>query len=1025
MSEDGRRARVGRYQLGPVIGEGGMGVVYRATLLGPTGFRKAVALKMLRSGHFPPGTLRREARLGGMIKHPNLVETWELGEVDGAPFLAMELVEGPDLERLLRDGPLPARAVVELGQQLATGLAHIHRPVAAGGPGLVHCDLKPANVLLDPLGIAKIADLGVAMLQDTEGPHRVVGTPTWMAPEQARGEARSPATDVFALGLLLVYAATRTFPLGSLPLDVLRGDVDAWFARSSTIESTDVAVPGLGAVIADCLWADPSRRVADASMVAAALGGMSSPPGEDLWAVLAPWRNPRAPTLGLVHSMSTIAADPSVDTTIPTNIGVHVDPFFGRADLLRAVVGQLADDRVITLRGPGGSGKTRLATQVGLEMARLLEGGAWLAELEHAHDELSMCSAVADALGVPLVDERPGRERVAAALGARGEVLVILDNVEQIAEVASEVIEQWARVAPRVRFLSTSRVPLHVPGERVVPLAGLRDVDAADLFRDRLARSGAATRWTPVQVERVVELLQGLPLALELAAARARMLGPEQLLTRLSSDIHVLRGRGRPERQTTLLDTVRWSWGLLQAEEQRALARLTVLSGDFSLELADALMEGLAGDALDLLEVLVDHSLLRSASEGAPQGRLGHWVAVRFFARDELAPTERDVVWTHYTAYVEAQARAWLAALHGPTDAAVRQEMLLERGHLFATASRAVAQELVHSLVPLVEGVALVASMVGPLPPAMSLLERAVRVDGLDSEEAVRLRAWRGHLLRFAGEGQRAARTLQSAASEGSTPRVRAWALAWLGSLMADQGQAGLDEAAVHLEHAIELAREAGERPTETFALAWLGSVHRDQGRRDEARRVQQRALDGLGESGSPQLRGWLESELAVLDAWEGRPTAEIRRRMERALHLLEQAGDETLQGRVHGKLASALGSRGMAEASEHAEQAVQIGASLGDRVGEGIGHEILGLQARRKGDHAQAEAHARRGLALRRASGDRLGEAVLRMHIGLALQAQGQTAEARGELSAGLVVAESIGLTRIADRIRSLLDQA
>jgi hypothetical protein len=235
--------RVGACELVRLLGVGGMGEVWEAVLHGPAGFRKEVAVKLL---HASPSEqdralLVREARLGARLQHPNVVGVLGLGEVDGAWHVVMELVRGPSIAQLVRDGPLAPSLVLDVGAQVASGLAHIHGLVVDDRPaGLVHCDIKPENLLLDEYGVVKLADLGIAALGGER--HLAAGTLGYMAPEQVDGrpEARS---DLFALGATLYVLATGARPF-ERSLRALAG-LDRRLDDPAFAAEVDARVPGL------------------------------------------------------------------------------------------------------------------------------------------------------------------------------------------------------------------------------------------------------------------------------------------------------------------------------------------------------------------------------------------------------------------------------------------------------------------------------------------------------------------------------------------------------------------------------------------------------------------------------------------------------------------------------------------------------------------------------------------------------------------------------------------------------------
>jgi predicted ATPase/class 3 adenylate cyclase/DNA-binding CsgD family transcriptional regulator len=307
--------------------------------------------------------------------------------------------------------------------------------------------------------------------------------------------------------------------------------------------------------------------------------------------------------------------------------GVHGFPaaltsFVGRAGAMGEVAGLLHQYRLVTVTGPGGSGKTRLAAEVARQVAGRFADGAWLVELPPVQESAQVAAAVAAALGVR---EQPGiaaAEAVARVL-ARQQLLLVLDNCEHVIGAAAELCAGLLAAADDVRILATSREPLAVAGEaryRLAPLA-LPDLDdlaraaeaeAVALFADR-ARSAdaqfALTGATTPAVARLVARLDGMPLAIELAAARVEALGVAQLLDRLDDRFALLAGADRtaPPRQRSLAATVEWSYQLLDETERRAFRLMSVFPGPFTLEAAEAVAGADAGPAVLRL---VDCSLL-------------------------------------------------------------------------------------------------------------------------------------------------------------------------------------------------------------------------------------------------------------------------------------------------------------------------------------------------------------------------------------------------------------------------------
>jgi eukaryotic-like serine/threonine-protein kinase len=268
----------GRYRLLGLLGEGGMARVFRAELEGPEGFRKPAAIKIIRGAVAARGeslrtSLIHEARLGGLLSHPNIVSTLDFGEHDGHLFIAMDLVEGWTLaEALAEVGPFPAELALEVTAQICEGLDHAHHLHDRGtATNLVHRDLKPSNVILDVTGRVRVMDFGIAKATNLHGnttaDGMTKGTPTYMSPEQAMGKPVDGRSDLFAVGALLYELVTgqRLFvgdTLAAVMYSVI--EVETRLADPATFALLE-GVPGLDEAIAGCLRADPEARHADAA----------------------------------------------------------------------------------------------------------------------------------------------------------------------------------------------------------------------------------------------------------------------------------------------------------------------------------------------------------------------------------------------------------------------------------------------------------------------------------------------------------------------------------------------------------------------------------------------------------------------------------------------------------------------------------------------------------------------------------------------------------------------------------------
>src|SRR6185503_9031381 len=305
------------------------------------------------------------------------------------------------------------------------------------------------------------------------------------------------------------------------------------------------------------------------------------------------------------------------------NLPAALSSFVGRTDELKAVQEALRQSRLVTLTGAGGAGKTRLALQVAADRVELHPDGVWLVDLAGLSDPELVVQAVVSALHAPQRSGVPGLEVLTKYLATR-DLLIVLDNCEHLIAAAAELVEAVLRAAPKVRIIATSREPLNVPGETSwrVPSLTLpedgEDSEAVALFVERATAADPTFALTDDRARvlaTIVRRLDGLPLAIELAAARVRALSVEEIANRLNDVFSLLTGGARTAlpRQRTLEAAVAWSYDLLEADERLLFDRLSVFAGTFDLEAAEMVCAGNGleqGQVLDLLQRLVDKSLV-------------------------------------------------------------------------------------------------------------------------------------------------------------------------------------------------------------------------------------------------------------------------------------------------------------------------------------------------------------------------------------------------------------------------------
>jgi predicted ATPase/class 3 adenylate cyclase len=327
---------------------------------------------------------------------------------------------------------------------------------------------------------------------------------------------------------------------------------------------------------------------------------------------------------------------PPLRTLYRTNLPVPATPFLGREEELVELVARASDPgvRVLTLTGPGGTGKTRLALQVAAELSDVFPDGVWWVPLAPLRAGELVASAVASALDVAEESGRVLADSIASSL-ARKRALLLLDNCEHLVDSVARLVAGVVGGCPEVLVVATSREALDIAGEHLYQVRPLVAEDAVELFHARARAAGARldTDATRVVVEELCARLDNLPLAVELAAARAAVLPPATLLERLATRLDILTGpRDAEERQRTLRAAIAWSYDLLEESEQRLFRRLGVFVGGASL----AAIETVCGADLEDLLSIVAKSLVRHASSEGVEPRYWMLETIREFAAEEL-----------------------------------------------------------------------------------------------------------------------------------------------------------------------------------------------------------------------------------------------------------------------------------------------------------------------------------------------------------------------------------------------------
>ncbi len=908
-----RPSRIGDYEVLGILGRGGMGVVYHGR---DSRLERNVAIKALPAGLAADPMQRarfdREAKLLATFNHPNIAGIHGLEDVGDVRYLILEHVDGQTLADRLKAGPLPIEETLKIAFQVTRALETAH------DAGIIHRDLKPGNIMITRRLYVKVLDFGLARHSDGDteqdphltAPGHTAGTPGYMSPEQLRAKPQGPETDIFAFGSVLYECLTgrRAFP----------------GTASEAIAATLLKQPEYGHLPADapaelvrllrsCLDKDPRHR----------------PSTESVHAAIALLLDPR-------HG-SGARATPA--QALPRNLPRLLTNFVGRKKEVDACSGLIREARLVTLTGSGGAGKTRLAL-------RLLEASpegiekACFADLSHVLEPASAVPAIAVSIDSGDDSRRAGEADLLKMIGARA-LFLCLDNCEHLLPDLSDLVQRMLQDCPAVRILATSREALGIPGERVFAVPAL-EVPGADagrhaesaarfeavrLFVDRAGLVCQAFEWNDGAAPVVTEIcrkLDGIPLAIELAAARVKVLSVAQIHERLADRFRLLTGGagGDLARHQTLRATIQWSYDHLADQEKQLFRSLAVFSGGCTLDAATA-VSGEDRDeyeVLDLMSRLVDKSLVVVLHARGELPRYRCLETIREYAGEMLeesgeGPAARERHLLFFAELVE-QSRETLTK---PDKSQWLGRLDAEHQNLLA---------------------------------ALSYCDTARNGAELSLRMATSLwRFWevRGH---YAVGHETLLKALARPGGEPRSPN-RALALYWAGFLIGRQGRA--QEAQKLIEQSLALWREIGDIRGEGRALNGLGTIYTRLGDFDAARRYRSEYLALCRDLGEKPLIATALNNLGDLEM-QARNFDAARPVLEESLVLGREIGDQLdLSMPLQNVGYVALKQNDLDRARETIEESLRLIGRLGARYLGGFALEYSAYLASALGRHSLA----------------------------------------------------------------------
>lgn len=970
------------------VGQGGMGAVYRGwDRLG----KQAVAVKILKEELTArdPDLVQRFEREGQALRqlnHPNIVKMLEACYCDGTHYLIMEYVSGGSLRDVLdRERKLSIQRTLYIALDLADALTRAHRL------RILHRDIKPDNVLIAEDGTPRLTDFGMARLDEESHITQdgaIVGTMAYIAPEVYQGQAPDERADIWSFGVMLYEML-----MGQRPFPQTQAAALIHAIVTQPLPEIESLRPDLSTALVDLLYRmlakDREARIPSVRLVGAELEAILRGATTSLQQVVSVDDS----TGRFELSTTEFPAVPSSSrTNIPHNLPKQPTAFVGRAqelaDLKHLMQG---DNRLITILGSGGMGKTRLALQLAEQGLRDFPDGVYFVPLASLQNEDFIIPAIAEQLQFTFSSDDTLAD-LQRYLQTK-HMLLVLDNFEHVM-AGADLIAELLAAAPELTVLVTSRERLRLRGEQSYEINGMilpREIhEMPDLLAEFPATKlflQSARRVLPDfelrqdnvhSVARIIRLVQGLPLGIELAAAWVDALSLEEIVEEIerSADFLETDLRDVPERHRSIRALFESTWSLLTEQEKEVFMRLSVFRDGFEREAA----QEVTGASLRTLTHLVNKSLLRRD----PNGRYFAHVLLRQYAQERLHQDSALKMETYkaHAVYYAQFASKLAPVFNTPKEREAAAAIDIESENIRLMWKNAVE----HGHFALLDGVQdtllyfhIARSMLQEGYDAFKNLADAMQGAG----EGDTVSYWRARIRQawIAGRQGKYQEMLEiaPAADRFFQQHENVIELAYAHNqlsyahMMLGDYEASKDCA----QHAVDvLPDHRGE-----YAVAWfmgmgnLGYALYLMGRLPQARRIYERILEAGEQMGySPAGVAYGKNNLGEIlrDMGDVRPAA---RYFQEAYEIFEQ----TKQRRGMGFTLNNIGGLHFAqghyqEAKEVYERSLEIHRDIGDPAGTAHSLSALGNIAASAGDYEQAKEHYRASLQIRRDMGDKRG---------------------------------------------------